>query len=257
MINVQQKLIAFDRFFDCFVRHEGVVNLRLLSARAMALLSKKTLSAAIVSSSMVLSGCSTIGGLLNPFDDGGTPPPSQFANACKILDEREAWQEPVFEAAHKWGVSPGTILSFMRQESSFRHDARPLDGQGRPRSSALGYSQALDGTWRDYEQVNGRGDRTDFADAADFIGWYLNVINRVVGVSRDNVRDLYLAYHDGPGGFQRGTWRSKGWLIDVAGRVESIALTYDEQLTGCHPREMRQFARERNDRSLIARLWPF
>ena len=41
------------------------------------------------------------------------------------------------------------------------------------------------------------------------------------------------AYHEGVGGFQRGTFKSKRWLISVAKRVDQYAKTYDSQLSGC------------------------
>ena len=47
-------------------------------------------------------------------------PPSNIANACAILDEKSRWEDHVFDAARDWQVSPGIILAFIRQESSFR-----------------------------------------------------------------------------------------------------------------------------------------
>ena len=182
---------------------------------------------------MLATGCASLGAQHRP--------PTDQSNACAIFDERRGWRDPVFDAARRWDISPGVILAFMRQESSFRRDARPVDRNGNRLSSALGYSQALDGTWADYERARGRGDRRDLRDAADFIGWYLTEISSQTGIDKTNPRDLYLAYHDGPGGFSRGTWRSKEWLIAVAGRVASTANTYDDQLRDCHWWAMRRF----------------
>jgi hypothetical protein len=190
-----------------------------------------TRTAAAIAALVVLGACAT------------TAPPSNQANACAILDERDAWEDHVFEAARRWGVSPGTILAFIRQESSFRRDARPLDRNGRPRSSALGYSQALDGTWAEYVADQGRGSRKDFEDATDFIGWYLDRISRQTGIDKSDPRNLYLAYHEGPGGYRRGTYSAKPWLLEVAGRVDGQAETYDQQLRGCERRQMRRFDR--------------
>lgn len=188
----------------------------------------------IVTVALFAGACGTFG--MN------TRPPPDVTNACKIFDDRSRWRDPVFDAARRWDVTPGTILAFMRQESSFRHDARPVDRNGNRLSSALGYSQALDGTWADYERARGRGDRRNLRKASDFIGWYLSQIAEQTGIDKTNTRDLYLAYHDGPGGFRRGTWRSKGWLITVADRVAVNAATYDDQLRDCHWWAMRRFA---------------
>jgi hypothetical protein len=181
---------------------------------------------------LAISGCATSGG----------KPPSNTANACAILQEKRGWENHVFDAARKWNVSPGVILSFMRQESGFRHDARPVDRNGNRVSSAYGYSQALDGTWAQYERDQGGGKRKSFEDSADFIGWYLDLVSKQAAISKADARNLYLAYHEGPAGYRRGTYRSKAWLGEVASRVSSQASTYDGQLRQCEARQMRRLA---------------
>jgi hypothetical protein len=180
---------------------------------------------------VVLTGCAT----------NGTPP-SNVANACSILDEKRGWENHVFDSARKWGVSPGTILAFMRQESGFRRDARPVDRNGNRLSSAYGFSQALDGTWAQYERDQGQGKRKSFEDSADFIGWYLDHVSKQASISKTDARNLYLAYHEGPAGYRRGSHNGKGWLLPVAARVASNAATYDDQLRGCERRQMRRLA---------------
>lgn len=183
--------------------------------------------------SIALSACATI----------DKHPPSQTADACAIIDEKEKWKDPIFDAANEWQVSPGTILAFMRQESGFRYNARPLDRNGRPVSSAYGYSQALDGTWAEYESDRGNAKRKHFRDSADFIGWYLDKISRTAQISKNDAKSLYLAYHEGPTGFRRGTYNGKTWLITIANRVELQSATYDNQLRRCETRKMRQYDR--------------
>jgi hypothetical protein len=169
-------------------------------------------------------------------------PPSNIADACAIMDEKSRWEDHVFDAARDWQVSPGVILAFIRQESSFRRDARPKDRDGRLLSSAFGYSQALDSTWADYERARGGAKRKSFGDSSDFIGWYLDLISRRTGLSKSDARNLYLAYHEGPSGFQRHTYRNKPWLGEVASRVSSQAAIYDGQLRRCEARQMRKLA---------------
>lgn len=190
----------------------------------------RTLACSLIA--LALTGCATT----------NTKPPSEMANACSILREKRGWEKHVFEAARTWGVTPGTILAFMRQESGFRHDARPVDRSGNRLSSAYGYSQALDGTWEQYERAQGGGKRKSFEDSADFIGWYLDHISKQTGVTKTDARNLYLAYHEGPGGYRRGTHNSKAWLLQVATRVGTQAGTYDGQLRGCEARQMRRLA---------------
>jgi hypothetical protein len=181
---------------------------------------------------LALAGCATNG-----------RPPTNTANACAILDEKRGWENHVFDAARKWDVSPGTILAFMRQESGFRQDARPVDRNGNRLSSAYGYSQALDGTWAHYERDQGGGKRKSFEDSADFIGWYLDLVSKQASIAKSDARNLYLAYHEGPTGYRRGSYNGKAWLLPVASRVASQAATYDDQLRGCERRQMRRLAR--------------
>jgi hypothetical protein len=181
---------------------------------------------------LMVTGCAT----------SGNKPPSNTANACAILREKNGWENHVFESARKWNVSPGVILAFMRQESGFRHDARPIDRNGNRLSSAFGYSQALDGTWAQYERSQGGGKRKSFEDSTDFIGWYLDLVSKQASIAKTNARSLYLAYHEGPAGYRRGTYNGKEWLNQVASRVASQSSIYDEQLRGCERRQMRRLA---------------
>jgi hypothetical protein len=181
---------------------------------------------------LALTGCATSGG----------KPPSNTANACAILQEKRGWENHVFDAARKWNVTPGVILAFIRQESGFRQDARPVDRAGNRLSSAYGYSQALDGTWAQYERDQGGGKRKSFEDSADFIGWYLDLVSKQASISKSDPRNLYFAYHEGPAGYRRGTHRTKAWLGEVAGRVASQSVTYDGQLRQCEARQMRRLA---------------
>ena len=70
-------------------------------------------------------------------------------------------------------------------------------------------------------------------DAVDFIGWYGDYTHKTLGVSKWDAYNQYLAYHEGHGGFNRGTFRNKQWLIDVAHKVERKASSYSGQLKRC------------------------
>ena len=52
-------------------------------------------------------------------------------------------------------------------------------------------------------------------------------------ISRNDAYRLYLAYHEGHGGYNRGSYKSKQWLKDVAAKVNRRANTYKSQLQGC------------------------
>ena len=79
--------------------------------------------------------------------------------------------------------------------------------------------------WGEYKAERGRlfKSRSDMEDALDFIGWYNQKSSRELGISRNDAQQLYLAYHEGRGGYRRGTWKSKPDLQRVAKRVEDTA----------------------------------
>ena len=103
-------------------------------------------------------------------------------------------------------------------------------------SSAYGYSQALDGTWEEYKQSTGNynADRKNFADASDFIGWYVDGSYRLLKIEKTDVYNHYLAYHEGKGGFQKKSYNKKKWLLDVAKKVENQAKEYSDQIKKCN-----------------------
>jgi len=165
-------------------------------------------------------------------------PPRQPDDACAILAEKPKWDRAMREVKRRWGIPVEVQLAIIRNESSFRHDARPRSPSGGYASSAYGYPQAIDGTWEWYRDETGKrwAKRTDFADAADFIGWYANRSQRTLGISPKDAYNQYLAYHEGHTGFRRGSYRKKPWLQRYARQVDRHARTYATQLTRCRVR---------------------
>ena len=176
----------------------------------------------------VLSGCATA-------------PPKQPDNICKIFEEKEDWYYDARDAQDKWGSPKHVLMAMMYQESSFKHDAAPPMEYflgcipiGRA-SSAYGYSQAKTPTWQDYirETGNSGADRDDFEDAIDFMAWFVNKTHKVNGISKWDAYAQYLNYHEGWGGYKRGTYRKKKWLMAVANKVKHRAGRYGAQLKRC------------------------
>ncbi|MBI1493746.1 transglycosylase SLT domain-containing protein [Halocynthiibacter styelae] len=170
-----------------------------------------------------------------------TTAPRNLDNACSILDQRPSFERAMKRTERRWGVPVHVQMATIYQESKFISNARtPLRyalgviPMGR-QSSAFGYSQALDATWDEYRQDTGRrgAKRDDIDDATDFIGWYMTGTRDQLGISLSDARNQYLAYHEGRGGYSRGSYRAKGWLVSVAGRVQSRANTYRQQLRSC------------------------
>jgi hypothetical protein len=172
---------------------------------------------------------------------GSSEPPRDPEDVCAVFREKPRWHDAARASAQRWGVSEGALLAIVFQESSFRAHARPARTlwlgilPGFRLSSAYGFGQILDATWQEYldSGVRPGARRNRMTDVLDFIGWYGMRIEQVTGVPRTSVRDLYLAYHEGPGGYVRGDWKGKPRLIRIARRVEARARRYDSQYAGC------------------------
>jgi len=170
-----------------------------------------------------------------------TPPPQNTSDLCEIFNEHREWYDAAANAREKWGVPIHVPMSMMYQESSFKHNARPpmrwflgFIPYGRA-SNAYGYSQAKTVTWDEYVNEANRfwASRDNFADAIDFMGWYISKTQRLNGVSKWDGYGQYLNYHEGWGGYKRGSYKSKAWLVQVAKKVDKRAKTYAGQLKGC------------------------
>ena len=170
-----------------------------------------------------------------------TSQPQNINDICDIFDDKGGWYDDAADARDEWGSPISVMMAIMYQESRFQAKAKPprkkiLGFIPGPRpSSSYGYSQAKKGTLKDYKRSAGRygADRDDFADTIDFIGWYNYQSHKRSGISRKDAYRLYLAYHEGHGGYNRATYRKKQWLIDVARKVQRKANTYQQQLNGC------------------------
>lgn len=167
--------------------------------------------------------------------------PRNVYNSCSILDEKRGWYEAVKESEQRWGTPVAVQLAIIYQESRFEARAKPprrriLGFIPGPRpSTAYGYAQALSSTWSVYERETGNwgASRSRFADATDFVGWYTAKTARAHRLSKSDAYNLYLAYHEGDGGFRRGTHKRKRWLLNTARRVEDLAVRYRVQLSRC------------------------
>ena len=169
-----------------------------------------------------------------------TTPPQNPDNICLIFKEKKSWYKAAMKSEKRWKIPPYVLMSIVYQESSYKADAKPEREKflwvfpGKRKSTAVGYSQALNMTWDDYkdETGNSRANRKKYADSADFIGWYASK-GYYQGFERTDARSLYLAYHEGYGGFKKKTYRKKQWLIKVADRVQARSTNDQQQYWGC------------------------
>ena len=176
-------------------------------------------------------------------------PPTNPTDICDIFIEKRSWYRDARRASQRWEVPVSVLMAFTYQESSFRARARP------PRrrllgfipwtrtADAYGFAQATDAAWSDYTSDTGRrgASRDNFGDAIDFVAWYNDQSYQRNRITKTDAYRLYLAYHEGHGGYSRQTYNDKAWLLDAATSVASRATAYDGQLQGCEQRLQRRW----------------
>lgn len=168
-------------------------------------------------------------------------PPANTDNICAIFNEKHNWYEQASEAAEKWDSEIPILLAFVYKESSFVANAKPPRRKilwvipGPRLSDAYGYAQVKDSTWDWYKSDAGSwfASRDDFADAVDFIGWYNKQSAKRCKISTRDPYRLYLAYHEGQGGYNRGSYRKKPQVQRYAKVVAERARRYQTQLNLC------------------------
>ncbi len=192
--------------------------------------SEKSLAAGGLAALMLLAvaGCSTA-------------PPQNVENICEIFEEKSRWYKAAKKSEKRWGTPIQVQLAIIRQESTFKFNAKPPRTRllgfipwKRP-SNAYGYAQALESTWERYQKDTGRrrASRDNFGDAIDFVGWYTDQSQRIAGISKWDPYNQYLAYHEGQGGWLRKSYRSKGKVKKAARRVDYRAKEWGAQLNRC------------------------
>ena len=168
-------------------------------------------------------------------------PPKKPNDICAIFKEKRGWYKDTRRAAKRWQGDIPVIMSFIHQESRFVANAKPPRKKilwifpGPRLSDSYGYAQAKKATWNGYQSASGRwgADRNDFDDASDFVAWYNYQSRRRLNIAKRDAKRLYLAYHEGRGGYKRGTYKKKPWLIKVADKVSRQAERYRQQLKKC------------------------
>jgi hypothetical protein len=166
--------------------------------------------------------------------------PPQQNDVCALFSAHTGWYSVSKSAERKWDIPVSVQMAVIHQESRFRANAKPGSGflsfVTGGTSTAKGYAQALDSTWRSYLQHNNlkQANRSSFASATDFIGWYLHMLSHNLHLKKNDTYRLYLAYHEGETGYRKQRYQQKKWLQHVAHKVADQANLYHQQLTRCH-----------------------
>ena len=168
-------------------------------------------------------------------------PPARPSDICAVFQDKSGWYKAAVKSAKKWRSNIAVPMAIMYQESAFKARARPpyrfllgVIPRGRA-SNAFGYAQALDSTWARYQREAGSrlSRRSNFADAIDFIQWYMDTTYKANDVAKRDAYAQYLNYHEGQGGYAKGSYKHKGWLMGAARKVEQRARRYASQLARC------------------------
>ena len=163
------------------------------------------------------------------------------ADSCIIFDQKKNWYKATKKSYEKWETPIALQLAIINQESSFNQFAKPerkkflgIFPGSRP-STAFGYAQVTNPTWEWYKTKTGNNNasRANFSDVTDFIGWYTTQSKNIIGISKNDFYNQYLAYHEGQGGWKKKSYLKKKWLIEVAKNVERNAKMYNNQLKDC------------------------
>lgn len=179
--------------------------------------------------SVLLSGCAT------------SSHPKHPNNICSIYRQNRSWYKAAMHTEKHWGVPSYVPMAMMYQESGYHSRIKTkhnyvffgLIPWGRV-TSAYGYPQAVNGVWREYQADRGRfRHRSNFKDAIDFMGWYINNAHKTLGIPRDDAFSQYIAYHDGIGAYRRERGHPSASITRISEGVALRAARYSNQYMRC------------------------
>ncbi len=169
--------------------------------------------------------------------------PKHLRPICHIFEKHPDWYKATYNVQAKYGVPISLQMAIIAQESGFRANAQPKRQKlfgwlpWFRSSTAHGYAQVLDGTWRYYLKKTGQlsANRDYFSDSVAFLGWYVQRIHHELHIPMSNTYALYLAYHEGIHGYQTHEYWRHPKVMKIARKVRKMAWHYHSRLTECGP----------------------
>ena len=166
---------------------------------------------------------------------------TETVDSCLLFKQKKNWYKATKKSYDKWNTPISLQLAIINQESSFQQFAKPKRKRllgfipGSRPSTAFGYAQVTNPTWNWYKSRTGNlnASRANFKDVTDFIGWYVEQSNKMLGINKYDFFNQYLAYHEGHSGWNKKTFKNKEWLKKAAKKVELNANKYNKQLKLC------------------------
>lgn len=167
-------------------------------------------------------------------------PTSDIHDACTLFKEKFDWYRYHHKVRTEHGIPIWMQLSFVHMESKFDPHAVPVKERRHGRviktwSSAKGYAQALNASWKEYTKARPSWWRSRhyYTDSVDFMGWYLHRCHRDAGISKVDPYNMYLCYHEGITGYKKGSYKKKKAIIEYAKKTDALARRYYAQLRQC------------------------
>ncbi len=165
--------------------------------------------------------------------------PRDTSNTCLMFTDNYFWYKFVKNSEKKWGAPVELQMAIIQRESDFDWLAAPEWDKlfkvipYKRKSSAFGYSQAINKTWDQFVRETDQplALRISFNDSVDFIGWYINKSNQILKIPKDDYFKQYIAYHEGWGSFK--DYKKSPKVIPYAREVDRVAKKYKAQLNQC------------------------
>ena len=108
---------------------------------------------------------------------------------CEIISQYSGWNKSLKKAQDNYNLSPAFAMAIIYQESKFDANASSKY------SSAYGYAQAINGTWKHFQKdVKTNAKRNNFDDSVQFMGWYMSSLSKSLKLSMSDSTNLYIAY---------------------------------------------------------------
>lgn len=175
------------------------------------------------------------------FSGCSSSPPSNPDDLCAIFQEKDSWYVAAHRVHERHKVPINVAMAILSVTLAGNDDEdRPMRwflfipyGRG---DLSFGHVQAPDEIWNEYVDSYGSmfTERENFADALDFVGWYMTRTKAVNGIALTDAYNQFLNYIEGWDGFAKGSYEDKEWLKNMAQDVAETADNYRDQLLKCN-----------------------
>ncbi|MBD5784402.1 transglycosylase SLT domain-containing protein, partial [Francisella tularensis] len=103
------------------------------------------------------------------------------AGVCEILKQHPNCKKSLKQSQAKYNLEPAFIMALIYQESRFDANAK------NKYSSAYGYAQEIDRTWKHFQQkVKATAKRNNFTDSIEFIGRHMTQLSKSLTIKKSH-----------------------------------------------------------------------